>query len=64
MNHVAGQAPNYKNEWNIFTQYGYDPIGSRVAVTDTVGRVTPNQYDALDRVKSVTSNYVQMAPAD
>ncbi len=63
-NPLGGQPQNYQNEYNIVTAYGFNEIGSRVAVTDTLGRVTRNDYDALNRVRTVTANYVPGAPAD
>lgn len=55
-NYWSGQPQNYQNQYNIVTQYGYDSVGNRVAITDTLGRVTLNEYDSLNRVLRVTQN--------
>ncbi len=49
-NYQSGQPQNYQNQYNLVTQYGYNAIGSRVALTDTLGRVLATQYDAAERV--------------
>ena len=37
------------------TEYGYDNQGNVLTVKDPLNRVTTNQYDALNRLKQVTS---------
>jgi YD repeat-containing protein len=37
------------------TEYGYDDQGNVVSVKDSLNRVTTNQYDALNRLRQVTS---------
>jgi YD repeat-containing protein len=55
-NHTTG-VQNYLDQYNLITTYGYDAVGNRTHVTDTVGRVTCSWYDALNRVVSTTANY-------
>ncbi len=43
---------------NITRTTGYDPNGNVVTRTDTLGRKTVTQYDALNRPVTVTANYV------
>ena len=40
---------------NQTTEYGYDEQGNVVSVKDPLNRVTTNQYDALNRLRQVTS---------
>ena len=37
------------------TEYAYDDQGNVVSVKDPLNRVTTNQYDALNRLRQVTS---------
>ncbi len=55
-NYMSGQPKNYQNQYNIVTEYGYDWVGNRVAITDTLEHVTQNEYDPLNRVSRVTQN--------
>ncbi len=57
-NLLAGQPQNYQNEFNIVTQYGYDLQGNQAVITDTLGRVTKADYDALNRPFKLTQNYL------
>ncbi len=57
-NYDPGREQNEDNVYNITTRYGYDPAGNQVMVTDTLGMVTRTFYDELNRVVSVTVNYV------
>lgn len=54
VNYSPTVGPNYRGQWNITTWYGYDAVGNRVAVTDTLGGVTRYGYDALNRLVVVT----------
>ncbi len=49
-NYLAGQPQNHENQYNLVTQYGYDTLGQRVAITDTLSRVTHSEYDRASRV--------------
>jgi len=40
---------------NQATEYGYDSQGNVTSVKDPLNRITSNQYDALNRLKQVTS---------
>ena len=46
------------------TRYGYDTVGNRVLVTDTLNRVTKTEYDTLrvNRPVTVTLNYSPSLP--
>ena len=56
-NYVAGQSQNYQERYNLVTRYGYDKVGRRIWVTDTLGHVTRSEYDAAGRPVTVTVNY-------
>jgi RHS repeat-associated protein len=56
-NYLPGFGQNYLNTYNLITRYGYDETGNQMLVTDTVGHVTRNYYDPLNRVISTTVNY-------
>ncbi len=56
-NYTTAGGQNWQNTYNLVTQYEYDRAGNRVAMTDTLGRVTRNWYDAANRLISVTVNY-------
>ncbi len=43
---------------NIVTEYAYDAAGNVTDTTDTLGRKTHTEYDALNRPITVTVNYV------
>ena len=49
-NFDPGLPQNDQNQFNIVTEYAYDPIGNQIAVTDTFGRVTQFEYDAANRL--------------
>jgi RHS repeat-associated protein/CSLREA domain-containing protein len=53
-----GQPQNYLNQYNLITAYGYNDLGLQEWMTDTVGRVTRTEYDALNRPATTTTNYV------
>ncbi len=57
-NVLPGYPQNYQNTYNLVTEYGYEAVGNQVLVTDTLGRVTRTEYDALNRPVTVTTNYV------
>ncbi len=48
---------NYLNEYNLRTEYGYDAVGRRIAITDTLGHVTRNFYDEAGRLLHKIENY-------
>jgi YD repeat-containing protein len=48
---------NDRDEYNIVTRYAYDEVGNTFLVTDTLGHVTRNFYDAVGRLVSTTVNY-------
>ena len=50
-------AQNYLNQYNLINQYGYDAVGNRSLVTDTLNHVTKTDYDNLNRPVTVTTNY-------
>jgi RHS repeat-associated protein len=54
VNYSPTVGANHEDEWNITTWYGYDAVGNRIAVTDTLGHVTRYEYDALNRLVAVT----------
>ncbi len=55
VNYSPTHGQNYQNQYNLVTEYGYDPqSGQRVAVTDTLGNVTRYEYDALGRLVTTT----------
>jgi len=56
-NNLAGQPQNHLNEYNLVTEYAYDGAGNRTVVTDTLGVVTMNQYDAANRLMRTIENY-------
>lgn len=49
------------DQWNLTTRYGYDAVGRRVWVTDTLGHVAYTGYDAAGRVVTAVANYVDGA---
>jgi RHS repeat-associated protein len=53
---------NYLGLYNQITRYAYDAVGSRILVTDTLGRVTKTDYDKLNHPVSVTQNYSPSLP--
>lgn len=56
-NYLPGQPQNHLNQYNLITSYGYNDLGLRVAITDTVGHVTRTDYDAANRPVTTTVNY-------
>ena len=40
-NYLAGQPPNYLNEYNVVTEYTYDGAGNRVQITNPKSQI-PN----------------------
>ena len=61
-NYLPGQPQNYLGQYNLVTTYGYDEVGNRAWVTDTLGHVTWTQYDALNRAVTVTQNTLSGQP--
>lgn len=55
--HPTVTTPNYLDEYNLITQYGYDGMGNQIAITDTVGRVQRTFLDEFGRVVSNVVNY-------
>ncbi len=53
---------NYLGIYNQVTAYGYDAVGRRVLVTDTLGLVTRSEYDAAGRLVRTTQNYLSSYP--
>jgi RHS repeat-associated protein len=53
----GGQYNPDNPEYNITTRYAYDAVGNQEIVTDTLGRMTTFEYDALNRVVTTTANY-------
>ncbi|MCP4410560.1 MAG: RHS repeat protein, partial [Gammaproteobacteria bacterium] len=49
-NYLAGQPQNYQNEYNLVTEYAYDPTGQPTVIIDTLDRVTVREYDKGSRV--------------
>jgi len=62
-NYTIAGGPNYLGVYNQITEYGYDAIGRRVAMTDTLGAVTRSEYDAAGRwvrsIRNVLPGYPQ-----
>jgi YD repeat-containing protein len=58
VNYTTAGGQNYLDRYNIITEYGYDVVGNRIWVTDTLGRATYTEFDALNRPVTVTANYV------
>jgi len=56
-NYLPGYPQNWRDEYNIVTEYGYDGVGNQTHITDTLGRVTRNWYDEADRLIRTTVNY-------
>ncbi|MBN2003560.1 MAG: Ig-like domain-containing protein [Anaerolineae bacterium] len=56
-NYLPGHPQNWQNTYNLMTEYGYDAVGNQVWVTDTLGRVTRTEYNALDRPVRTVTNY-------
>jgi RHS repeat-associated protein len=63
-NYLAGQPQNYLNEYNLLTQYAYGGAGQRTLITDTLSRVTRNEYDPAGRLMTTTVNYLPGQPED
>jgi YD repeat-containing protein len=63
-NYLPGQSQNYLGQYNLVTTYGYDEVGNRAWVTDTLGHVTLTQYDALNRAVTMTQNVLAGQPAN
>src|SRR5690606_18193908 len=42
---------------DVCTLYAYDPAGNTIIITDTLGRMTRNFYDPLNRVVATISNW-------
>lgn len=59
--HPTIPTQNYQNEYNLITSYGYDDFGRQVSVTDTLGRETRTEYDAVGRAQKSIVNYVDGA---
>jgi YD repeat-containing protein len=57
-NYQPDRPQNDAGQYNLVTMYGYDEMGNRAWVTDTLGHVTWTQYDALNRAVTVTQNYL------
>jgi len=57
-NYRSGKMQNWLGVYNLLTEYGYDVVGNQTRVTDTLGRVTFSQYDAVGRLVRSTENYV------
>ena len=55
--------PNQPDQ-DIVTVFGYDAVGNQTLITDTLQRVTQYDYDDLNRVETVTANYVSGGPVD
>jgi YD repeat-containing protein len=51
------RGPNELTQYNITSQYGYDPAGRQILVTDTLGYVSKTDYDPQSRPVTVTTNY-------
>ncbi len=43
--------------YNLTTLYEYDGASRQIAITDTVGRVTHNEYDPAGRLVATTANF-------
>ena len=56
-NYTTAGGQNYLDQYNLIAWYGYDAVGNRVWVTDTLGRETYTAYDALNRPLTRTANY-------
>ncbi|MBE7468693.1 MAG: hypothetical protein DPW09_07710 [Anaerolineae bacterium] len=48
--------------YNLLTTYTYDGAGRQLTTTDTLGRVTRNEYDAAGRLFKVTENTLAGQP--
>src|SRR5258708_24603105 len=56
-NYLAGQTQNYLSRYNLITRYGYDSVGNRTVVTDTLSHVAHILFDALNRPISQTADF-------
>jgi RHS repeat-associated protein len=74
-NYLVGQPQNYTppgppfeegngGVYNLITQYAYDGAGRRTLITDTLSRVTRDEYDAAGRLMTTTVNYLPGQPED
>ncbi|CAG0982479.1 partial Protein RhsD, partial [Planctomycetaceae bacterium] len=62
-NNYAPERPqNDAGQYNLVTTYGFDEMGNRAWVTDTLGHITWTQYDVLNRAVTVTQNYLSGQP--
>jgi len=61
-NYSSTRPQNYLSQYNIVMRYGYDQVGNRALVTDTLGRVSRTEYDSLNRPFKVTQNYLPGQP--
>ncbi len=48
---------NYSTTYNLITRYGYDAVGNRIWVTNTLMQAALTEYDNLNRPVTVTTNY-------
>jgi RHS repeat-associated protein len=55
MNYRSDAGPNYLNQYNLTTQYEYDAVGNRVAITDPLTSTIRYTYDKLNRVIATTN---------
>ena len=56
-NYLAGQPVNYLNEYNLVTSFGYNRAGQQTVITDTLGKVSVNEYDSAGRLIKSIDNY-------
>jgi YD repeat-containing protein len=57
-NYRAGQPQNDQNEYNLVSEYAYDPLNQPLVITGTLGRETRREYDNGSRVVRQVVNYV------
>jgi RHS repeat-associated protein len=55
VNYRLDVGPNYLNQYNLTTQYEYDAVGNRVAITDPLTSTIRYTYDKLNRVIATTN---------
>jgi len=61
-NVLPGYPQNHQDMYNLVTEYGYDAVGRRVLVTDTLGMVSYTEYDTAGQVARTTRNYLPGQP--
>jgi len=61
-NYTPARPQNYRNIYNLITEYAYDGAHRPTFITDTLGEVTKYDYDPAGRLSQVTENYLPGRP--